>query len=121
MSDGPRPIGLTILAIIQFILCVAVLAAFAGPRSFGLYGVLSPIITAVLLAGSAIGYLRRDYKFGFIGGNVLGIGSIANILIFSAVQGFQNFAINIPSLIYPVVLLGLLNLRYKDAFARQAA
>jgi len=126
MSDGPRPTGLTVFAVIQFVFCIGILAimllaVFAAPRSLGLYGVLSPLITFVLLVGSAIGYLRRDYNLGFIGGNILGIGSIVNILIFNAVQGFENFAGQVPSLIYPVVLLSLLNLRYKDAFAKDGA
>lgn len=117
MSFNARPTGLTVLAVIQFIFCIALLAAFATPSRLGVYGVLSPLITGLLMVGSGIGYLRQDYKLGFIGGNILGIGSFANILIFSMVQGFENFAVHIPSLIYPVVLLGLLNLRYKDAFA----
>ncbi len=121
MSEQRRPTGLTVLAVIQFILSIAVLAALARSRSPGVYGTLSPVITAVVLVASAIGYLRRNHYLGFVGGNVLGFGSIANIVIFNAVQGFANFAIHIPSLIYPVVLLVLLNLRYQDAFRREAA
>ncbi len=120
MSEGRRPIGLTVLAVIQFILTVGVLAAFASPRSLGVYGTISPVMTGIVMVVSAIGYLRRNYYLGFICGNILGIGSIANILIFNAAQGFTNFAIYIPSMIYPVVLLALLNLRYRDAFGREA-
>ncbi len=117
MSDNARPTGLTVLAVIQFVFCIALLAAFATSPGLSVYGVLSPLITGLMMVGSGFGYLRQDYKLGLIGGNILGIGSLANILIFSTVQGFENFAVHIPSLIYPVVLLGLLNLRYKDAFA----
>ena len=117
MNDNARPTGLTVLAVIQFVFCIALLAAFATSPGLSVYGVLSPLITGLMMVGSGIGYLRQDYKLGLIGGNILGIGSLANILIFSTVQGFENFAVHIPSLIYPVVLLGLLNLRYKDAFA----
>ena len=120
MSDGPRPTGLMVLAVIQFVLCIGLLIVFAAPRSLSLYGVLSPLITGVLMVGSAIGYLRRNYNLGFVGGNILGIGSIANILMFNAVAGFENFIAHVPSLIYPIVLLSLLNLRYKDAFVREA-
>ena len=116
MNDNARPTGLTVLAVIQFVFCIALLAAFATSPGLSVYGVLSPLITGLMMVGSGIGYLRQDYKLGLIGGNILGIGSLANILIFSTVQGFENFAVHIPSLIYPVVLLGLLNLRYKDAF-----
>ena len=117
MSDSARPTGLMVLAVIQFVFCIALLAVLATSPRLGVYGVLSPLITSLLMVGSGIGYLRQDYKLGFVGGNILGIGSLANILIFNTVQGFENFAVHIPSLIYPVVLLGLLNLRYKDAFA----
>ena len=120
MSDGPRPTGLMVLAVIQFVLCIGLLIVFAAPRSLSLYGVLSPLITGVLMVGSAIGYLRRNYNLGFVGGNILGIGSIVNILMFNAVAGFENFIAHVPSLICPIVLLSLFNLRYKDAFAREA-
>lgn len=60
--------------------------------------------------------MRCHFVLGYVIGNVLGVFSILNILVFNLMSGFQNFSMHIPSLVYPVVLLLLLNLRYREDF-----
>lgn len=111
MNERPR--GLTVLAVVQFILCLCVLSA---SRVTGIMG----FITGILMAISAIGYFKLDYKLGFVGGNILGIFYLFNIVIFNLIQGFSNFNFYIPSLVYSIVLLILLNNKYKNAFVINA-
>ena len=109
------PNGLIAFAAIQFVFCLGLLGSIGGSSA---YSTLSPLITAVLMGVSAVGYLRRDYMLGFCGGNVLGVGTILNILAFNAAQGFENFGAHVPSLSYPIVLLFFLNDRYKNVFVK---
>lgn len=117
-GGGPLPAGLIVLAVIQFLFCLGVLPILLGPTRYGLYGVLSPLVTAVVLVISAVGYLKRHYRMGFVGGNILGVGSIANVVIFNAIFSSGDFSTHVPSLIYPLVLLALLNFRYKAEFVQ---
>ena len=121
MNSDRRPVGLFVLAVIQFIFTVLLIVGLIISPALGAYAIISPVATGIVMVVSAIGYLRRNFYLGFVGGNILGFGSLANILIFNIIQGFANFALYIPSLVYPIVLLVLLNFRYKDSFRRERA
>ena len=112
-----RPRGLTVLACVQFLFVVAIAASFIARTPTGAYPILSQTLTAALMLVTAIGYLRQSHGLGFIGGNILAVGSLANILAFNASEGFQNISLHVPSMVYPALLLFLLNLRYRAAFA----
>ena len=122
-----RPTGLVVLAVINFVFAALtvpslLLHVFApqvleqGNLQLNVYTILSPTITAALLVTSGIGFLRMSYKLGFIVGLVFAIGSLLNILVFNALRGFQGFQLHIPSMIYPVVLILLLTIRYRGYF-----
>lgn len=127
MEGQKRPTGLIVLAIINFVsafLSVIGLLALLSPQLLeqaGLkitpYTILSPLLTGVLLLISGIGFIKVDYKLGFISGNIFGVLALANILIGGIVIG-KGLLIYIPSMIYPIVLLLLLNLRYKKYFKK---
>jgi hypothetical protein len=116
-----RPVGLVVLACIQFFFGAVALAALAAPLGPGLYAILSPLITGIAMVATGIGYLRRSWTLGFLGGNILAFGTLANILVFNLLEGFANFPIHLPSMVYPVLLLAFLNLRYKPAFESKRA
>ena len=79
------------------------------------------IAPQLVLAGmalvSAYGFLRQHYFMGLVVGNVFALGAIAYILLYNAFEGSFAYA-NWMGLIYPVVLLLLLDLRYKRCFER---
>jgi hypothetical protein len=112
-----RPRGLTVLACIQFLFVLAITAGFIARTPTGTYPILSQTLTVGLMLATAIGYLRQSYRLGFIGGNILAVGSLVNVLAFNASEGFQNITLHVPSMVYPALLLLLLNLRYRAAFA----
>lgn len=125
-----RPLGLSILAGLQlwmtgsyvFVMLrvmsspelQAAVSANAGPNS--MYRTLSPLITFSLMFVTALGYLSQSRLVGFWGGNILAVGSAANVLMYSAMEGFTDSALMLPKLIYPTILFLLLNLRYRDCF-----
>ena len=123
----PRPVGLVVFAVINFVfaafcllgltitLVAKDLVAQSG-LSLNAYTVLSPVLTCAVLVLSGIGFIRMSYGFGFLGGLLFCIGSLVNIIVFNAIRGFEGFALHIPSMIYPVVLLLFLALRYKKYF-----
>lgn len=125
-----RPTGLTVLAMIQllffgsmvFSLLVVLGSDGRGERADGVriqlsnYQLLSFSITATLLFLSAMGFLAQNRILGYWGGNLLAIGSVANILAHNASERFVNFDMHVMSLIYPVFLFFALNLYYRKSF-----
>ncbi len=122
-----RPTGLTVFAVINFIfVAIMLMSLIAIITSLSLreqtnlgisaYTILSPLITAILMLVSGIGFLKLNYRAGFVCGNVLCVLSIANILLFNLLNGFQDFSMHIPSMVYPSILLIMLNFRYKNSF-----
>lgn len=125
-----RPVGLVVFAVINFVFAAYTVLAFVmmflvkglmaqSGLSLKTYTVLSPFVTSLFLILSGIGFLKLSYCLGFIGGLVFCFGSLANILVFNALRGFQGFAPHIPSMIYPIVLLAFLTLRYKRYFKNE--
>ncbi len=125
-----RPVGLVIFAVINFVfaafcllgLTLAVLAKGLMTQSglsLNAYTLLSPVLTCTVLVLSGVGFIRMSYGLGFLGGLLFCIGSLVNIITFSAIRGFEGFALHIPSMIYPVVLLLFLALRYKKYFTNK--
>ena len=126
----PRPVGLVVFAVINFVfaafcllgltitLVAKDLVAQSG-LSLNAYTVLSPVLTCAVLVLSGIGFIRMSYGFGFLGGLLFCIGSLVNIIVFNAIRGFEGFALHIPGMIYPVVLLLFLALRYKKYFTNK--
>ena len=124
-----RPTGLTVFAVINFIFAGVVLLGFVVtllstmlPLKTGefpsAYRILSPLVTAVLLVASGIGFLKLSYRAGFVGGIVLCVLSLGNVIVFNALRGFSGFLLHIPSMVYPTLLLLMLTLRYRTVFAR---
>ncbi|MFO0952957.1 MAG: hypothetical protein U0835_17755 [Isosphaeraceae bacterium] len=120
-----RPTGLTVLATLQFLFGASIVYGFlrladgaAGPQGFTFtsYSFISSAFTLFLLVTSAAGYLSQNRLFGYWGGNLLAVGSIANILCYSLLNDFAQLPLRLPGLAYPAVLLFLLNFRYRNAF-----
>ncbi len=127
MKGQNKPTGLIVLGVINFVFAlfsIVGLLSSLSPQTIeqaGLnitpYTILSPLLTGALLVASGIGFIKVDYKLGFIGGNIFGVFALANILIGAIVLG-TGLLIHIPSMIYPVVLLLLLNLQYRKYFTK---
>ena len=122
-----RPTGLTVFAIINFVFAgitmlsflVAILSPLLRDQAglpLSLYTILSPLGTVTLLVISGVGFLKMSYRGGFVCGIAFCVLSLANIIVFNALQGFQGFLLHVPSMIYPTLLLLMLTLRYKQAF-----
>lgn len=126
-----RPTGLTALALIQFFFAASVgcgylMISFPSPEFRGIfrlardvnpvYMILSPLITELLLVSSAGGYLSQNRVYGYWGGNVLAVWSIANLVIYGVLHEFPGIWWIGIKLIYPTVLLCLLNRYYRNAF-----
>ncbi|OVE76490.1 hypothetical protein BVX98_05790 [bacterium F11] len=126
MEKKKRPVGLIVLAVINFVLAffggVFILLLYsrsllsAGGLSLNPYTLFSPLVTSILLVVSGIGFIDMSRKMGYFTGNAFCILSILNIFIFNATQGFSQFATHLPSLVYPIVLFSLLNFKYKRYF-----
>jgi len=84
--------------------------------SLNAYALLSPVLTCLVLILSGVGFIRMSYGLGFLGGLFFCFASLANIIVFNALHGFEGFAKHIPSMIYPVVLLFFLTIRYRKCF-----
>jgi len=119
-----RPVGLTVFAIINFIfsglMLMGLLVSLSSPDlrqaagvSLSAYSILSPLLTAGLLAISGVGFLRLSYRAGFLAGIAVCVLSLGNVLV---LQGFAGFGAHVPSMVYPVVLLLMLTLKYRHAF-----
>ena len=123
-----RPLGLTIFAVINFILAVLGAAGSIlyispyGPRmsNAGImdlaYTIISPTITTILLVVSGIGFLRVSYRAGFICGITFAIISLGHVMHFNILCQFSGFWLRIPSMVYPMILLLMLPFKYKSVF-----
>lgn len=78
--------------------------------------ILSPLFTCILMIVSGIGFLKLNYRAGFICGLLLCSLSLGNTLIFNAIEGFQNIKLHLPSMIYPIILLTMLIVEYRTNF-----
>ncbi len=125
-----RPTGLTVFAVLNFVFAGLTLLAFVGMLAFPMlleqsgqplnaYAILSPTITSLILIMSGIGFLKVSYRFGFVGGLILCIGSLTNFVVYNALRGFEGFAVQLIGMIYPTVLLLFLLLKYKRVFIEQ--
>lgn len=144
MTARARPTGLLALGIINFVLAAicflwsmsyicayyigvlrATSMAIEGGDVGGLggdvsyYAVLSPLLTGILLTISGIGFFKVSYRWGYIGGNVFAVLSLINVLL-GGILLSGSPAAHVPSMIYPIVLLVLLNGRYRKVFRRRA-
>jgi len=124
-----RPTGLTIFAVINFLfaggLGLSLLVTLASPAlreqtglSLSAYTILSPLLTAALLIVSGVGFLKLDYRAGFVCGITFCLLALGNIVVFNALHGFKGFILHIPSMIYPTLVLLMLTLRYRPAFSK---
>ena len=123
-----RPTGLTIFAVINFVFAgtslLSLLVTVGSPAlreqarlSLSAYTILSPLLTAALLLISGVGFLKLSYRAGFVCGVAFCVLALGNILAFNALRGFNAFILHIPSMIYPILLLLMLVLRYRDSFS----
>ncbi len=120
MSKIERPGGLTALGIVNFVF--AGLTGFSfliglGAISHSAYTIASPLITIALMVVSGIGFMIMSYRLGYLGGNAFGVLSILNILVYMFTFAGQNFLVHIPSLIYPTIVLILINTKFKKYFS----
>ncbi|MBW2166696.1 MAG: hypothetical protein JRG74_11570 [Deltaproteobacteria bacterium] len=126
-----RPIGLVVFAVINFVFAASCLIGLGiavlvkdlmaqSGVSLNTYTLLSPVLTCMVLIVSGVGFIRMSYGLGFLGGLFFCFASLANILVFNALRGFEGFAGHIPSMIYPVVLLLFLTLRYRKHFGNDS-
>jgi hypothetical protein len=122
-----RPVGLTVFAVINFVFSgltlMGLLVSLSSPDlrqaagvALSAYSIMSPLLTAGLLAISGVGFLRLSYRAGFLAGVAVCVLSLGNILVFNTLQGFAGFGAHVPSMVYPVVLLLMLTLKYRHAF-----
>ena len=127
-----RPVGLSILAILNFeftiffILMASLVAIayfwpdtlFVGNSSeIGIIeviiaGILYPLINSLLLLLSGIGFLKMRYMLGFVTGNISVVYAFVAVLFIAITYGTAKYIL----LIYPFVLLLLLNTVYKKYF-----
>jgi len=126
-----RPVGLVVFAVIHFVFAGVTLRGFVmmcetkglmaqAGLSLNAYTLLSPVLTCGVLILTGIGFIRMSYGLGFLGGLFFCIASLANIIAFNALRSFEGFALHIPSMIYPVVLLLFLTLRYREHFKNES-
>ena len=124
-----RPVGLTILAFINFILAMTLLISvfqlITSPAllehertSVVIYTVLAPLITAIAMLVSGVGFLRLNYWAGFVFGLFLCAMSLSNTLVYSFLNGFQGFSTSLPNFLYSFTVMMLLNFRYKKYFPK---
>ncbi|HJV36902.1 hypothetical protein [Geomonas sp.] len=122
------PVGLKVLAVLNFffaaLILISLFFALWSPQmrqqggSSLAYAILSPGITGTLLLISGVGFLRLSYLGGFVTGIVCSIFSLGNSVVFNAMKGVTHLAMYIPSMIYPLVTLLLLTLKYRGRFKR---
>lgn len=122
-----RPAGLTVFAVLNFIFSgltlVGLLVFMALPAirqevgtALSFYTIASSLLMCVLFAVSGIGFLKLSYRAGFQVGVALCVFSLINVVILSVLLGFEAVGSQMLSVIYSVVLLLMLKLKYRDDF-----
>ena len=104
---------ITLLALIVISLPFLLSPSDQGP---GLYQPVISALSVVLLFLSGWGFAWGSYRWGYLLGNGFAVFSVLNIITASALEAFKGFTGILPSLSYPVILLLLLNLRYRAFF-----
>ncbi len=114
------PTTLTALAAVNFFFTATLIFSFAYTVYKGElteYIAISQTVTAVLLVLSGFGFLKMSYTQGYILGNIFAVFALVNITIYGLFFDEHNFLIHVPSLIYPLALLFLLNIKLKQYFS----
>lgn len=122
-----RPAGLTVFAVLNFLfsgltlvgllvfMALPALRQEAGTMLSG-YTVVSTLLLSVLLVVSGIGFLKLSYRAGFQTGVAFCVFSLMNVFIFSVLLGLEVVGSQMPTVIYSVVLLLMLKLKYRHVF-----
>ena len=114
-----RPRGLTVFAVINFIIAAVNLYAFyqvvPSPEA-ALGPTIETFFFATILIVSGIGFLRMSYRWGYVAGLAYAIGAIIFPLVRSFTGGLAPWLL-IPILIYPMLLALLLVVKYRPYFS----
>jgi hypothetical protein len=122
-----RPVGLIVLAIINFIFGIweliylwllitsPELQKLSGYTNI-LYPVFSILLISFLSIISGIGFIMLNYYTGYIGGIICSSAAILNILIYIIFQNSKNLMMTCAGAIYPIIVISLLVVRYKEIF-----
>jgi hypothetical protein len=128
-----RPLGLTIFAILllisSFFMSLTLIFLICSPSLkqqmpvFNpIYTYLSPAISLLITLITAIGFFKLSWKFGYILGNILCIGTIINYFIYNTFSGisltFELVLSQIFFISFYVILLLFLNMKYRIYFKR---
>jgi hypothetical protein len=114
MDVKERPAGLTAMACVNF--AFVAVAYYLFTRT-GRPLPPTSAVTYLLLLASGFGFINVHLFWGFWVGNVMAVFALGNVMYFLVSQGFDDIHLHLPSLIYPLVVLYLLNTRYRDCFS----
>lgn len=129
MGESKRPIGSNVFAILNLLIGVICLLGillfllgttrpltlFTNP-----YTVFQVVITLLALA-SAVGLLKRNFIFGYLGSNLMVLIFAGNILINLALAPAFVHGSSYFFLLYLAVFFFFLNFRYRNCFERKRA
>ena len=134
-SKPPRPVGLTVLAVFNFVVgAIGAMALFGLAMTQGWitkltgdqiidwrhYLMMFMRLATVLLAfASGVGYLAQEWMSGWLCGNAYALVSILNAILY-AVLLHEFDSSSLFWLVYPVLTLFLLNFGFRRNFLRPA-
>jgi hypothetical protein len=119
-----RPIGLTVLAVLNFmyaaffLLLYGILLSSSNPdiSQTDYKQIIMFSVLCGLLVASGIGYLKMS-RWGYFLGNLYVAFQLFGLIFFLSVFGLRMIRTQIPGLIYPAATFVFLNFRYRTCFA----
>jgi hypothetical protein len=124
------PSGLIVFAVVQFLFAMMsglnVVIILGSTETMRAFPVVLQAIIGVAMIVTGVGYLKRSWLWGFVGGNLLALllavdDLATSVMAYRELQEFQNLPIVLSTMVYPLLLLALLNLRYKSEFVRSGS
>ena len=125
-QTSARPLGLTVLALLNFLYFAAVVAFFLGVRGGkienpgGLWPSLPGLMAGILAVLSAVGFLLRSHRLGYVLGNLFAAFLLVYAVGFLASKGEANPMEYFAWVSYPTVILFALNFLYRTEFESPA-
>ena len=113
--------GLITMAVIHFIIGGGAVMAIINSFIFDTVRIdyiLGYIAIGAAMIATGIGFIKQDYKLGYLWGNAFAIITLLVIFSYGIGTGFKKFGQQTPGLVYFGFLLLMLNVFLKGKFKR---
>jgi hypothetical protein len=122
IATDDRPLPLTIMAYLNVgystILAICLIVLYSNPtinsapRWFLVYLAFGYLFSAGLLYFTTVGLLNRQWRLGFVCGNLAAVFLVSNLLYLELKFNVGGMLLIAPLLLYPIALIFMLNFNY---------